>query len=104
MHFDISNLSYAFLAVGIVFIVFSLMFCCLVFKNFKHIKTAIAIFDASADFAVNHIRLVVFVFFYFIFLLMSFILWFFVIMYVMSLNDIGTKPFKDGAYYKYWDY
>ena len=38
MHFDISNLSYAFLAVGIVFIVFSLMFCCLVFKNFKHIK------------------------------------------------------------------
>jgi len=59
--------------------------------NFKHIKIAIAIFDASADFAVNHIRLVIAVYVYLFFLLASFIGWFYVYIYAMSLNDIGHK-------------
>ena len=71
--------------------------------NFKHIKIAIAIFDASADFAVNHIRLVLAIFGYFIFLIISFFGWFFVYMYTLSLNDIGTEP-VGGTFFKSFKY
>lgn len=64
------------MAVGILFVIFALMYYWLIFKNYKHIKIAIAIFDASADFAVNHIRLVISIFFYLLFLLVSFFMWF----------------------------
>jgi len=91
------------MAVGIIFVVFALMYYCLIFKNFKHIKIAIAIFDASADFAVNHIRLVISIFFYLLFLLGSFFMWFRVILYMMSLNNIGIMK-EGGTFFKTFEY
>ena len=94
---------YGVLGAGIIFTCFSLCFYFLVFKNFKHIKIAIEIFDASADFAINHIRLVIAVFFYLLFLLVSFFIWIYVILYVMSLNDISNMKIGD-TYFKTFKY
>ena len=98
-----AEVSYIVLAVGVVFTGFSLCFYCLIFKNFKHIKIAIEIFDASADFAMNHIRLVIAVFFYLLFLLASFLLVYYVVLFVMSLNDISVKA-EGGTYFKTFKY
>jgi hypothetical protein len=92
----------AIMAVGIIFVIFALLYYCLVFKNFKHIKIAINIFDASADFAVNHFRLVISIFFYLLILLGSFFLWFYIFLYVMSLNKIGNNEIG-GTYFKTYD-
>lgn len=103
VHFDINNISMAIMAVGILFVIFALLYYCLVFRNFKHIKIAINIFDASADFAVNHFRLVISIFIYLLILLGSFFLWFYIFLYVMSLNEIGHKQIG-GTNFKTFEY
>lgn len=99
VHYDMEYVVYWFLFFGILFAIFSAVFYCIVFMQYKHIKIAIAIFDASADFAVNHIRLLIIVYIYFLVLIMTFWGQWYMMCLTMSLNDIYTEP-SGGTYYK----
>ena len=94
---------YWFLFFGILFAVFSALFYLVVFMQYKHIKIAVAIFDASADFAVNHIRLVIVVYIYFMVLIATFWGWWYMLVLTMSLNDITTVE-HNGTYFKQFQY
>jgi len=92
---------------AICFAIIGLIYFCIIFRNFKHIKTAIQVIDAAADFVIEHRRLIIVPLFYFIVNIALAITCLYNIALVTSLNDIGTSQIinKDGgAYYKYMNW
>ena len=78
-----------------------IIFFCVVFANLKHIKTAINVIDAAADFIIEHKRLIAVPTVYFLIIVGSLVLWFYTIGLVFSTNDIHTvSPKGINAYYK----
>ena len=51
---------------GIALVIVAVLYFVLIFKNYKHIKTAIQVIDASADFLLDHARVMIIPFAYFI--------------------------------------
>ena len=92
---------------AICFAIVGALFFCIIFRNFKHIKTAIQVIDAAADFVIEHRRLIIVPVFYFIVNIALAITCLYNIGLVTSLNKIGTEQkinTDGGAYYKYMDW
>ena len=85
---NIDELSYWFLFAGIIATIISICYCVIVFFKYKHIKTAINILEVSAEFIINHKRIMVVVVCCYIFILASFFLWMYIMILILSLNDI----------------
>ena len=97
------NLADGMLVAGILFSVFALLYCCLIFKNFKHIKTAIYTLDASADFSITHKRVMAIALGYFLLILGTFICWLYLLIYILSTNvtmDCPKDIMTSGACFK----
>lgn len=73
---------------GILTSIAALFIFCVIFRNYKHIKTAIQVIDAAADFVIEHKRLMIVPLTYFI-VNLSFV---FICVYnvglIISTNDI----------------
>ena len=88
---------------AICFAIIGLLYFCIIFRNYKHIKTAIQVIDAAADFVIEHKRLIIVPLFYFIVNLILAITCLYNIALVTSMNDIYTEQVinkSNGAYYK----
>ena len=88
---------------AISFAIISVIYFCIVFRNFKHIKTAIQVIDAAADFVIEHRRLILVPIFYFLVNLALAITCLYNIALVTSMNKITTEQTinsEGGAYYK----
>lgn len=69
------------------------MGCCFlvcVICGYKHVKEAIDVIDAAADFTVENKRVIIVPIVYFIFTLISFLLWLYAFACVVSLNKISA--------------
>lgn len=94
------NLADGLLVAGIIFAIIALLYCYLVFKQFKHIKTAINVLDAAAEFAIGHGRVMAIALGYYLFILMIFFAGMHVLIYLTSMNDISmscTQPSQQTA-------
>ena len=58
-------ISYYLEFAAICFAILGVLYFCILFRNFKHIKTAINVIDAAADFVIEHRRLIFVPVFYF---------------------------------------
>ena len=67
------------------------LYFCLVFRNYKHIKIAIQVIDASADFMIEHKRVMLIPFVYFIFNLTFAYLCAYNIGLILSMNVIDIS-------------
>lgn len=76
---------------GIVATIVSLLYFCIVFRNYKHIKTAIQVIDAAADFMIDHKRVMIIPFFYFIVNLLFIFMCVYNVGLIMSMNVISVE-------------
>ena len=68
--------------------IFALMFLVLMFSQFKHIKTAINVIEASAEFMIGNKRVVFLPFIYFAVTIIGILLWAYCLAAIVSLNDV----------------
>ena len=76
---------------AIVATIVSLLFFCIMFRNYKHIKTAIQVIDAAADFMIEHKRVMIIPFFYFIVNLVFIYMCVYNVGLIMSMNVIKVE-------------
>lgn len=67
---------------------FAVCYLILMFYKYKHIKTAINVIDASAEFIIANRRCVVIPFVYFILIVFVILGWIYCMAAIISLNDI----------------
>lgn len=68
--------------------IFAIMFFCMMFSQFKHIKTAINVIEASAEFLIGNPRVIVLPFIYFAVTVIGLVFWAYTLAAIMSLNDV----------------
>jgi hypothetical protein len=71
---------------GIVMAVLAFIFLVLLMFNFKHIKTAIQVLEAAAEFMIGNKRVILVPFTYFFLIVGSFLLWCQCLVMIISLN------------------
>lgn len=71
---------------GIVMGIFAFIFLVLLFFNFKHIKTAIQVLEAAAEFMIGNKRVILVPFTYFFLIIGTFLLWCQCMVMIISLN------------------
>jgi hypothetical protein len=77
---------------GILLAFLALLYLVLVFYKFKHVKTAIHVIDAAAEFMVGNKRVVAVPFVYFLIMVAIVIGWFYCIIAIIGLNEIKADP------------
>jgi len=71
---------------------FGCCFCLCVVCGYKHVKQAIDVIDAAADFAVENKRVIAVPILYFVLTLVSFFIWLYAFACVVALNKIKAGP------------
>jgi hypothetical protein len=73
---------------GVMFAILAFIFLVLIFFFFKHLKTAINVVDASAEFLVGNKRILLVPFVYFTMTIVSFLVWVDSMAMIISLNTV----------------
>jgi hypothetical protein len=76
---------------GIALVIVAVLYFFLIFKNYKHIKTAIQVIDASADFLLDHVRVMIIPFAYFIINLGFSFACIYNMALIISMNQINVR-------------
>lgn len=76
---------------GVMLAIFALAYLILMFFNFKHIKTAIGVVDAAAEFIIGNKRVILVPFTYFFLTIGSFLVWAYCMTLIISINKIVSS-------------
>jgi hypothetical protein len=76
---------------GIMLAIIGFAYLILMFFNFKHIKTAIGVIDAAAEFIIGNKRVILVPFTYFFLTIGSFLLWAYCLILIISINKIDSS-------------
>lgn len=85
---SISKESAGMLTICIVFMILGCAFLCCTFCGRKHLKLAIDVIDASADFIAGNKRVILVPIIYFVLTIFAFCIWIVAMLCVVSLNKI----------------
>ena len=79
------------MGLGIVLAVLALLFMILLFFQYKHIKTAVNVTDAAAEFMVGNKRVILIPFIYFFLTIALWVGWAYCVTAIVSLNDVVSN-------------